>query len=381
VQLVVWLLHQSGPPTLAEYEPALGWDWALPVLFSVIGALIVARQPRNRVGWLLMIPALVVATPTPYALETPRTALTPALWLQIWVDGWSWIPIIFSIFLIPLHFPTGRPPSPRWRWINWLAVGMWLFFIIATAFVKEFGPVDYDWTLPNPIGFIPVALLEGSFLIVWGLGLLTIVGASVASLFVRYRRAHAVERQQIKWLLYVGAIFVLFYGVVYFTSSDSDQFGAMDDWVNLLFTLSILAFPVAIAIAILRYRLFDIDVIIRRTVVYGLLSLLLALVYFGMVVLLQSIFAAATAERSPLIIVLSTLLIAALFAPLRARVQAFVDRRFYRQKYNAQLVLADFAQTARTEVSLEELAADLSQVVQETMQPESVSVWLKEGAK
>ncbi len=204
----------------------------------------------------------------------------------------------------------------------------------------------------------------GPFFIAWGVGLLTIVSASVLSLFLRYRRAQAVERQQIKWLLYVGVIFVVIYGIVFFLS-DPEQFGSVAGWTNLLLILSILAFPVAIGIAILRYQLFDIDLIIRKTAVYAVLSALLALVYFGSIIFLQTVFERVTAERSPVIIVVSTLLIAALFAPLRRRVQDVIDRRFFRKKYDAQQVLAQFAQTARDETDMETLTAELVQVVQE----------------
>ena len=311
--LINWLLTQNGLFTLDGLVEAVGWNWALPVLFSTLAALIITHQPRNRVGWLLMLPALVTAFSNLYSLAAPPPRLTLGIFLFIWFDGWSWIPIIFAIFLIPLHFPTGLPPSSRWNWVNWLAVGMWLFFIILTPFVDPIS-TNYDWTLPNPIGFIPLAWVNGPFLIVWGVGLLTVVLASVVSLFGRYRRAHVVERQQIKWLLYVGAIFILIYAVVYFYSNPQ-EFGPINGWINLIFTLSILAFPVAIAIAILRYQLFDINVIIRKTAVYAVLSGLLVLVYFGTVVLLQSLFDSVTGTQSPIAIVISTLIIAALFTP------------------------------------------------------------------
>ncbi|MBP6803783.1 MAG: hypothetical protein KA362_06715 [Chloroflexi bacterium] len=373
--LVHWLLSQNGLFTLAGLVEAVGWNWALPVLFSTLAALIIAYQPRNRVGWLLMLPALVTALPNLYSLAAPPLRLTLGVFLLIWFDGWSWIPIIFAIFLIPLHFPTGRPPSPKWNWVNWLAVGMWLFFITVTLFVAPYSPPNYDWTLPNPIGFIPISWFDGPFMIIWGAGLLTVVSGSVVSLFSRYRHAHMVERQQIKWLLYVGAVFILVYAAV-FLFSDTQESNSMDGWVNLIFTLSILAFPVAIAIAILRYQLFDINVIIRKTAVYTVLTAVLALVYFGTIILLQSLVGQATGEQSPLIIVFSTLVIAALFAPLRQRIQAIIDRRFFRKKYDAQQVLAQFAQTARDETDMAALQAELLRVVQETMQPEQLSVWL-----
>ena len=195
---------------------------------------------------------------------------------------------------------------------------------------------------------------------------------------MRYRNAQAIEREQIKWLLYAGAFFAVTYALTFFlTPVDESQSG----WGNLWFVLSILLIPIAIAIAILRYRLYDIDVIIRKTLVYGLLTALLAFVYFGSIVLLQTLFDHLTGQQSPIIIVISTLLIAALFTPLRRRVQDVIDRRFFRKKYDAAQVLADFARHARDETDLDSLTAELARVVGETMQPERVNVWLADSRK
>jgi len=194
---------------------------------------------------------------------------------------------------------------------------------------------------------------------------------------VRYRRAGRVERQQMKWLLVATAVFAAAYIPVFlFTDFAFGPDTAI--WSNLWMIVMPLI-PVSIGIAILRYRLYDIDLIIRKTVQYGVLSALLALAYFGSVVLLQTVVGQATDAQSPLVIVVSTLLIAALFAPLRKRVQTAVDRRFYRQKYDAQQVLAQFAITARDETDMDKLTVELVRVVQETMQPQSLSVWIKPG--
>ena len=270
VQLVLWLLQQKSPISLFDWVQALGWGLAIPVVFSTLAALIIMRQPFNRVGWLMMLIALATVNPVGPILQrlpSPPELLTPGLWLLLWFDNWSWIPVIFPIFLIPLHFPSGRPPSPRWRWVNRLALGMWLFFIVFGSFLDTIGPSGAEWKLANPIGVIPDRVWLGPILIVWGIGLITLVSASVISLLVRYRRAPAGERQQIKWLLYAGAVFAVFYALNYFLST-AGQWGSANAWLNLLFVVSILAFPVAIAIAILRYRLYDIDVIIRKTLVY-----------------------------------------------------------------------------------------------------------------
>ena len=383
VQLVSWATHLSARPSLFDLVEALGWGVAIPIVFAVLGALIVTRQRGNRVGWLMMIVALVSANPVSILMErlfsAPPETLSLGLWLLLWLDGWSWIPLIFPIFLIPLHFPTGRPPSPRWNWVIWLAVGMWLFFVVFGSFLDTVGPTTGgDWSLPNPIGFVPSDVWNGPILILWGIGLVTIVSASVVSLFLRYRRAQDVERAQIKWLLFAGAFFVVFYALTFFLTNPDDPW-LSNGLNNLLFTLSILAFPGSIAIAIFRYRLYDIDVIVRKTLVYSALTILLALVYFGSVILLQRLVSALTGiEQSPLAVVVSTLAIAALFTPLRRRIQDAVDRRFYRKKYDAQQVLAQFALTARDETDLDVLTVELARVVEETLRPERVGVWLKE---
>jgi len=198
----------------------------------------------------------------------------------------------------------------------------------------------------------------------------------VVSLLYRFRRARAVEREQIKWLFYAAAFFAASYVPTFIQSNFSDP----DSLWNLLFVVGMLTVPISIAIAILRYRLYDIDIIIRKTLVYGALTLLLVLMYFGSVVLLQQTFRALTSQDSPVAIVISTLIIAALFNPLRVRVQEAIDRRFYRGKYDAQQALADFAATAQDEVELDQLTKHLLNVVQETMQPELVSLSLKPDA-
>jgi hypothetical protein len=377
IDFVAWLMLQSGSSSFHSWVSALGWGVALPVVCSVVAALIIARQPGNRVGWLLMVVGLVAIFPNFVldSMSSPPSEVTPGIFLLVWLDNWSWIPIIFPIFLIPLNFPTGRPPTPRWNWVNWLAVGMWLFFLFISPFSGTIIPTNEQWSLPNPIGFIPEAVAEGPFMIVWGAGLITLLSASVVSLFVRYRRAGSPERQQILWLLYAGALFVVVYSTsFYFLSEAGSQFEGLH---NLLLLLSILAIPLAIAIAILRYRLYEIDVIIRKTLQYAVLTVLLLLVYFGSVILLQILTENLLGEQSPLVIVFSTLAIAALFNPLRIRIQEFIDRRFYRKKYDAEQALARFATTARDEVDVDKLAGALLLVVEETMQPEHLELRLK----
>jgi hypothetical protein len=348
--------------------------------FGVTGALIISRQPRNTVGWLLMLEgSLALVWPLDIhfnSLAQPPAQPSGLFMLGLWFWGWLWLWLIFPILFIPLFFPTGRPPSARWRWLIALGLGLCAFFILFVTFVAEFTAQGETWTVPNPIGFLP----NGSFpMLPWTLLLLSFAVLSVASLFVRYRRAKVVEREQIKWLLYAAGVFFLIYagGFVF-----SDLDGVAGDLWDVALWVGILLLPAAIAIAILRFRLYGIDVIIRKTLVYGALTGLLALVYFGSVVLLQQLLGtiAGAAVGSPLAIVVSTLVIAALFTPLRRRIQDGIDRRFYRKKYDAQQVLAQFALTARDETDLDTLTAELVRVVQETMHPEGVSVWLKKPA-
>jgi len=376
---ILWLKQTSMQFSLFDLLNAISWIM-VPLVFSIIAALVITYQPDNRVGWLMMVvgvAGLGAASPISsiWAYLYPTApSLTPGLWLLIWFDNYSWIFLIFPIFLIPLHFPSGKPPSRGWDWVNFLAIAMALILFISGFFVETIGPMDADWVVPNPIGFISTEFFEGPFLIFWGIGLLTMFAGSILSLFVRYRRARSVERQQIKWLLYAGAFFLVVYGLVFFLT---DPDASSEAWNSIWLALGMLSIPLAIAIAILRYRLFDIDLIIRRTLQYSLLTGLLTLVYFGGVALLQTLLSAAGGQPSPVVIVLTTLLIAALFNPLRLRIQAFIDRRFYRQKYDAEKALAAFSAEARSETDLEQLASHLTGTVRETLQPERVSLWLQ----
>jgi hypothetical protein len=353
---------------------SLTYSITLPA-FAVIGALIISRQPRNWVGWLLMIEAALVFI---FPLDTYFSGMLeapahPSLWtlVGLWFYSWAWLWFIFPLLFIPLFFPTGKLLSPRWRWLVGLGIGLCLFFIFMRTFMNVLMNDAQEWTVPNPIGFLPIDAFPAGL---WFALLPFFAVMCVVSLIVRYRRTQQVERDQIKWLLYAAALFMTFYVIMLFTKGIG---GTVDALMRTLRDLAIFLLPLSIGVAILRHGLYDINLIIRKTVQYGAVTAVLALVYFGTVILLQTLLGRATGEQSPLIIVLSTLLVAGLFNPLRQRVQKFVDRRFYRQKYDAQQVLAQFAQTARDEVDMERLQAELLRVVQETMQPETITVWLK----
>jgi hypothetical protein len=256
--------------------------------------------------------AFVIGTP----LENYVEHLAPSspeptvpLLLMVWFGNWGWLLLIFSLLHVPLLFPNGKPPTPRWRWVSAAAIAWATVFVLLVTFSRRISAgTTPDLVFDNPIGFLgagTVELLAG----VWVVGLLALVVACVVALFVRYRRTNRTEREQIKWLLYACALFlVVFAGGTLSGVSGSNSLGGYI-WA-VFFGLSLVALPAAIGIAILRYRLYDIDILINRTLVYGSLTATLVAAYFGGIVVLQRLFVALTGERSALAVVASTLLIA-----------------------------------------------------------------------
>jgi hypothetical protein len=344
------------------------------VAYSVLGAIIILRAEGNRVGWLMVLLGFVLADPFATYLHFNGVALQTQpsflFYFAFWTQGWFYFVIIYAIFLIILHFPDGHPPSPRWNLINLISIMTLGQFILVYTFQPKFG--DSTFLVDNPIAVLSVSAEETLSGLIFGLGLMLLALSSLISIFVRFKRAGSVERSQIKWLLFSGIVSFVSIGYRLETYEPG-----VSDWTGYLLTIALLSVALSISIAILRYRLYDIDIIIRRTLQYALVTGLLALVYFGSVVILQSLVENLTGEQSPLVIVLSTLAIAALFNPLRTRVQDFIDRRFYRKKYDAQNALAHFATAARDEVDLDQLTAALLSVVEETVQPEQVFLWLQ----
>jgi hypothetical protein len=271
--------------------------------------------------------------------------------------------IIIVTFLYLM--PNGRF-SPRWAYIP----------LVCTILLLSVGQLEV-------IGILTLSAQAVSLINTTLVGLVLLGGS--LQIYRYLRDSDPIERQQTKWILFGVLSFVLSVigWVIVFARAVDIPDGEPRLLANVVggFSglLTITALPVAITMAILRYKLWDIDLIIRRTLVYAVLTGLLALVYVGLVLLLQSAFNLVSDQQSPVVIVISTLVIAALFAPLRQRVQAFIDRRFFRRKYDAERVLAQFAQTARDETDLDRLTSELVRVVQETMQPAHVSVWLKKS--
>jgi hypothetical protein len=344
--------------------------------FSTVGALVASRRPENPIGWLFCSGAFIWIVGElaleygVYALITAPGTLPAGAWAA-WFGGWArgmgWFLIVMFLLLL---FPTGRLPSPRWRPVLWGAVGYIGFFTL----VVWLSPVSADTRLQefvrNPLG-LEIAIMNLLVDLLY-LTIPLLVVVSGTAVIARFRRSRGDERQQLKWFAYAVAVMVVVF-VIWF----SLELAGLVPLSALAFTVPLLGLPIAVGIAILKYRLYDIDVVINRTLVYGTLTATLAATYFGGVVLLQGAFRALTGQESQLAVVASTLLISALFGPLRRRVQAFIDRRFYRGKYDARKTLEAFSAKLRDETDLDALSDNLVGVVRETMQPAHVSLWLR----
>ena len=279
------------------------------------------------------------------------------------------------MFFCLLLFPTGGLPSPRWRPAAWALAGV--FTLVTVLFVVKPGPLEgITPAVENPTGIEPAAgIVKMGEEAVLPL-VLVVVLAAPAAVLVRFWRSRGEERQQLKWLAYAAGLWV---GVAALDTLNRHVLHdpGVDHATNVLFGAAVAPIPVAVGIAVLRYRLYDIDRIINRTLVYGALTVLLAAAYAGSVVGLQAALRALTGQESTLAVVASTLTIAALFGPLRRRVQAVVDRRFYRRKYDAAKTLAAFNARLRDETDLGALSDDLVGVARAAVQPEHASLWLR----
>jgi hypothetical protein len=359
--VVLAILNRSDVAAAAIFPLAL-------TVSAVVGGLVASRRPANPVGWFFLGSAGCFAL-SEVAAEYADCGL-PGAQAMAWLLSWLWVPgVTLLLCFLPLYFPDGRLVSPRWRWVARLA----LIFTVGAVVVSAVKPGEIqEEGVVNPLGIEalrPVMDLLDTFSFVVYFAILF---ASAASLVVRFRRSGSEQRQQIKWLALAAlAIPVWFLTNAPIQAAAPTLFTILD-----AFVVSTLI-PLAAGMAILRYRLYDIDVVINRALVYGALSASLIFVYFGSVVGLQYVFRSLGGGESSLAVVASTLLIAALFNPLRRRVQGFIDRRFYRRKYDARRTLQAFSTVLRDETDLDRLAPELLVVVRNTMQPEHVSLWLR----
>ncbi len=365
---LVFVAIGSQPPRSIAYV-------VIAAAYSLVGAIVASRRPDNPIGWIFVLVGLGWAVELAgdayagYALFHGHPDLPAAIGFA-WLSSWSWLPLIsVPLTALSLLFPTGRPLSPRW-WLAGIAAGIGL--VVTTTFgeatVDTLSLVGDTRQVPNPYAFSAPLVVVGL-----GLGLVLLITgilACVASLVIRFRRSNGSERVQLKWIV-ASLVFMAVAAVVGAT------LWAVTELAFVITGLGLTAPPLATGFAILRYRLYEIDRIVNRTVVYALVSAILAGFYFGIVLALQQVFSGFT-RGNDLAIAGSTLAVAALFRPARARIQAFVDRRFYRRRYDAEQTLAAFSARLRDEIDLQALETELGHVVDETMQPAHISLWIRD---
>jgi hypothetical protein len=343
--------------------------------FAALGAVVASRRPRNPIGWILVVSPTFLGF-TQFArdwyLHTQYAdpGSLPDAALLAWGANWGWVvgfvPLL-TLFL--LLFPDGRPPGRRWRVVGWLSglaiTILVLGYALAPGRLEDYPQLDNPFGVGGRIG----DLLELFLFLGFAALSLAAIG-SMSSLAARYRSSRGVERQQIKWMAAAAVLVVC----SWLLSAFFDQ--VLDIDISLLILGSLLALPAAAAVSVLRYRLYDLDLVVNRTLVYGALTATLAASYLGLVLLFQATLSPLT-QDSDLAIAGSTLAVAALFRPARARIQALVDRRFYRRRYDAARTVEAFSARLRDEVELDALTDALRGVTRETMEPAHVSLWLR----
>jgi len=366
---------------------ALSWGAALPdawgfrgftivhaVGFTAVGAIVALRRPANAIGWLLLGAGFVAALGA-FGLEygvyaiVGRAIALPGGVFGAWLGSWIWVLYVAGILpFVLLRFPDGRLLSTRWRPAGWAAI---VSVLVTTAFMAfKPGPLQEATYTDNPFTPLPSSLIDALGPI--GVGsILPVLGGASWSLVLRFRRSTGIEREQIKWLAF-SAVPLSAAGLA--SAVLPDKLG------QVLFVFLLLSVPVAVGIAVLRYRLYDIDVLINRTLVYGTTTAAIGVAFFAGIVVLQAILRPLT-SGSELAVAASTLVCFALFQPLRRRVQSAVDLRFYRSRYDAGRTLDAFSVRLRDEVDLDAVRADLIDAVRDTVQPAHASVWLREQAR
>jgi hypothetical protein len=381
ITIATWLLIVVGtlglsvaaighPDDVGDHggDVVLMLSFLVPIIaFAVVGSLVSARQPENRIGWLLsvigLLWAILVGSIGVSAWLWENDAIPKAVGDWVSVGANAWVPALgLTGTQLPLRLPDGNLPSPRWRWYSRVTI---VLIVVATfGMAAQNGPALDIEGASNPIDLPWAQPLAGAILFV-------IAGfiVSVATLILRYRRADTRDRAQLRWVAFGGGAFVVIYIITLPAADSSDAVTAFSE-------AAFAALPIGIGYAILRHNLYDIDVVINRALVYGALTATLAATYIASVLLLQLVLNGATGDSS-LAVAASTLAVAAIFRPARSRIQRGVDRRFFRRRYDAGLTLETFAGRVRDQVSLDSLDAELREVVAATMQPAHVSLWLR----
>jgi hypothetical protein len=348
---------------------------ATQLSMAVVGAVVASRLPRHPIGWLLLVMGFALglsATASAYGAVGILSTHGPLPFdhFAAWLGEWTFVPAVYGGVVLLLYlFPDGHFISPRWRRIAYLTAV--LVGVATTVDAMLPGPLEDISSIDNPMGATGrlADIVETSQSIVDPLALPAFICAA-AALVVRFRRSRGVERQQLKWI--VSALVLVGVGL----GLTAGTHGLFGEWTFFLAMFSLAAVPVSVGFAMLRYRLYDIDVVINRALVYGILTAILAGIYLGSVLLLGVALKSLTGG-SGLAVATSTLAVAALFRPARARIQGVVDRRFFRRKYDAAQTLGRFATHVRGQVDLADIGTDLLAVVHETVQPSHVSLWLR----
>ena len=386
--LLVWLTvlnaDSPGPLEYAKTPAIVAVYILLGLMYPTLGALIASRHPSNLIGWMFCAAGIAIVGSASAQLYADYVIYNepgagPLGGIAFWVSSWLFPAGLFAtpMFLMFL-FPTGRPATRVWRWVVRFGVIVLFFGFLTTALLPGkvepvmFG-VDNPFGTSGRIGEVvrTISSVGQISLPIWFL-------LSIASLIDRRRRATGDERQQLRWFGYAATMMAVSFGFSFASVAAGAQ--ELGDIFFVIGAVALAGIPLASGLAILKYRLYDIDVVINRTLVYGGLTAVLALVYVGLVFAFQGILAPFTAE-SDLAIAASTLAVAALFRPLRTRLQTFIDHRFYRRKFDVQRTLEEFASHLRDEVELTNLSSRLTGVVAETMQPTHVSLWLSQQGR
>ena len=358
--------------------PSNAFVVVLVVPFAVVGLILVSRRPEHRVGRLFCsfaatfgVAVLANAYGTAGLAAQP---VAPGAAEVAWVYSWIWIVYVLQLELALLSFPTGRLAGPRWRWFagTTFVVGV----LLAAGLALRPGMLE-DAGITNPHGVEALAPAADAVGVLTGAFLLTML-VSFASPLARLRHTSGDEREQVKWVAAAGVVLasgVIVPGALVRVGVDPDVVAVLS---NVSYVVGVVSVPFAMGVAILRYRLYDIELIIRRTLIYGSLLVLLGLAYLAGIGLLQAVLRPLTGG-SEIAVALSTLVSVALFQPVRTRVQGAVDRRFYRSRYDAAHILDAFGARLRDEVDLDSVRADLLDVVRDTVRPIHASVWLREA--
>ncbi len=356
------------------------------MVFLVVGLIIVLHYPRHTVGWLFLwisFSRFTFGMTNAYmvyaSLVDPRLPVNN--WV-LWLPSRLWVITFYICPLLLLVFPDGRLLSRRWRWLVGALLLVNVLMLVSAGSLIEAGSFSFE--MPALLDMLGRSDLTG---LVQDLGtdlLVLVLLAMLVHIWLRFRRARGEQRLQLKWFTFAALTFLLINLVLdfgffdFFNRLDPSAKVPADLFLGIPSALSFAVIPLAAGFAIQRYHLYDIDILIRKTLIYGALTASLALVYAGSVIILQSIVHALTGGgESPVAIVLSTLAIAGLFTPLRSRIQALIDRRFYRRRYNAEQVLASFSAAARSEVDLRRLSGRFLGVVDQTIQPSSITLWMR----